>query len=237
MSFYTIYSFAQVQTPEKPNAILISSTSLVYIQNFDKNTEDGLKASSGLFFELPKGWAFAEIGDAGMPQVDGKYRAGAGISTVADTYSLGISYFDKDRALGSLTSVKLKTISLGCLFVNNSGKAITQLEVDYTGEQWRNGGSGKPCKLVFYYSTDAGSLLDGTWKEVKELNFNSLQSSQEPSQINGNENANKTNLNHSISGLSIPNKGKIWLKWENVNEGSKADGLGIDDIKITAQTK
>lgn len=232
----SIYLKAQLHSPEQPEAISFTLQNLSYSQDFNKNNIDGLKASPGVFADLPKGWAFAEIGDAGGLQLDGKYRAGSGTSTVADTYSFGSSFNDKDRSLGSITSPKLIKISLGCLFINNSGKTITQLHITYHGKQWRNGGSEKPNKMIFAYSTDASSLLNGTWQHVKELDFSSPQSGPNPIQLNGNDPDNKATLKFTISGLSIPNNSKFWIRWENENQGGKGDGLAIDDINILTTT-
>lgn len=52
--------------------------------------------------------------------------------------------------------------------------------------------------------------------------------------LDGNLVANKSAITYTISGLSIPNNGTIFLRWLDFNATGTDDGLGIDDFKIKA---
>jgi hypothetical protein len=66
-------------------------------------------------------------------------RIGQGSSNKAGFYSFGTGTAI-DRAMGSVASGTFGTIAYGILLQNNSGVAINNVTITYTGEQWRNGG-------------------------------------------------------------------------------------------------
>jgi hypothetical protein len=107
---------------------------------------------------LPIGWAFAETGGTSSTgaRVDGLYTGGPGNDNTADTYSYG-ARASTDRAFGTLLSGSLVS-TIGASFTNSTGKTVTDLEITYTGEQWRLGTIGRADRLDFQYSTGATSL-------------------------------------------------------------------------------
>ena len=129
-----------------------------YTQNFD-SLSSGV-ASSG----LPLGWRVSETG----ANQNSTYSVGAGTSNTGDVYSFG-SANNADRALGSLRSNNLFP-SFGAVFSNATGSTITGLNIDYFGEQWRNG-SNSLDSLVFQYSLTSTSISDNSaaWISVAAL--------------------------------------------------------------------
>lgn len=231
-----------VQYPTSPSAILLDNTNEAYVQNFnvDEANENGLEILSdgtGQFDRLPLGWAFSEKGLSNQPViVNGKYRTGNGSSSARDVYNFGFSVsnqFRFDRAFGAITGTELTGFKTGALFSNNTGSIITELEISYLGEQWRQGGSGVPSQITFKYSTNANSLNSGDWINVPLLNFTSPQSGLASTNLNGNLAANKSRITHTIQSLNIPNGATFWLCWENISTGNDlGDGLAIDDISV-----
>ncbi|WP_448272616.1 DUF4347 domain-containing protein [Nostoc sp. DSM 114160] len=92
------------------------------------------------------------------------YITGTGSNNTGGLYSFG-SANNADRALGSVASGTTGTIYYGLRLQNNTGSTITNLQVGYTGEQWRNGGNTSPQQLKFSYQTGSTltSLTTGTW--------------------------------------------------------------------------
>lgn len=238
-------SNAQTQQPAAgPKAISLTAE-VAYTQDFPKVAEDattgGLNALNGALKGLPEGWAFLEQGPSSY--ANGTYRATGGNSRVSDTYSFGTNQGNTDRALGSITGSNLSNIKIGAAFTNNTGKVITKLSITYTGEQWRNGGSGIANKLSFAYSLNATtSLNEGAWIAVPQLDFISLQTSTTATEagINGNSPENRKTITYTISSLNIPKGATFWIRWENADVTGaidKGDGLAIDDVKVSATGK
>jgi hypothetical protein len=195
-----------------------------YTEDFDTLAATG---TSGI---VPTGWEFAEAGT----NANTSYTAGTGSSNTGDTYSFGASG-SPERALGGLQSGSLNP-TIGVLLVNATGGTLTSLAVAYTGEMWRAGvtNRGVADRLDVQYSTDAASLLTGTWMDADGLDFASPNLAAAAGALDGNAAGNRTAVSATISGLSVPNGGLIWIRWADFNITSSDDGLAIDDVAITA---
>ena len=204
------------------------SVSITTLGNTLTENFNSLSSTAGTFSSpIPTGWYFNEAGG------DNKYRVGTGGSNIGDTYSYG-SLSNSDRALGTLRTASLAS-TIGSQYVNNTGGSITQLQIIYTGEQWRLGTSGTSDNLVFEYSFNATSLTTGTWTANNNLDFNAPVVTGTTGALIGNSPSNKTVINYTITGLNIPAGGKIWLRWTDFDSGvSNQDGLAIDDFNLTA---
>ncbi|GGD14855.1 hypothetical protein GCM10011343_02340 [Flavobacterium orientale] len=196
-----------------------------YSQNF--NSLSSSTSPSGVF---PSGWATAEVGSG----ANNTYSVGTGSSNAGDTYSFGLSN-DADRALGSLRSGSVNPV-LGAHFTNNSGATITSITISYVGEQWRLGTSGRtiPDRMDFQYSTVATcNLCPGPWIDVDQLDFTAPITSGTVGALNGNLPENRTTVTHTITGLSIPVGGNLYLRWLDFDASGADDGLAIDDFTMS----
>jgi hypothetical protein len=192
-------------------------------------TEDfNTLANSGTSSILPAGWAFIETGT----NANTTYTSGTGSNNIGDTYSFGASA-STERALGTLLSGSLVS-TLGASFVNNTGSAITQIPITYTGEQWRTGvlNRGAADRLDFQFSTDATSLTTGTWTDYNLLDFNSPNINTTAGALDGNISGNRTIISYIITGLNISNGSTFWIRWTDFDISSSDDGLAIDDFSI-----
>ncbi|HEY0678475.1 MAG TPA: choice-of-anchor J domain-containing protein [Chitinophagaceae bacterium] len=198
----------------------ISLTSGVYSQNF--NT----LALSGTSSVLPAGWLFSETGT----NANATYNSGTGSSNTGDTYSFGLSA-DPDRAFGGLLSGSL-TPTIGAGFTNNTGSVIESLTISYTGEQWRLGTLARPDQIDFQYSLNATSLSSGTWVDVNQLDFTGPTTTGTVGLLNGNSAPNRTAINFTITGISIPNGSTFYIRWTDFNATSADDGLAVDDFSL-----
>ena len=199
----------------------IQLTSSGYSQDFDTMADTG---SSSL---LPDGWYFFESG----ADADSLYSTGTGSSRTGDTYSLG-SEDSTDRALGSIRSGGLASV-YGANFINNSNEVITSIHISYTGEQWRAGSASRveADTLKFQYSVNATGLSDGEWIDINQLNFFSPNTNISGA-LDGNLPENRTEINSTITGLSIPAGAEFWIRWQDIDVSSSDDGLAIDDFSI-----
>ncbi len=196
------------------------ASSVPYTQDFNSLVNTGTSST------LPAEWLIAESGTG----ANTTYTAGTGSGNAGDTYSFGAAS-STDRALGGLQSGSLIP-SFGTSFTNNTGSTITALDIAYTGERWRVGTAGRTDRLDFQYSTDATSLTTGIWTNVDALDFTSTVGTT-VGLTDGNAAANRTNINSSISSLSLANGSTFWIRWNDFNASGADDGLAIDDFSLT----
>jgi len=197
-----------------------------YTQNFNTLATSGTTNTS-----LPTGWDLFETGTS--TRNNGAYAASTGSDNAGDVYSFGAAN-DPERAYGTLLSGTL-TPTIGAQFTNNTGGTITSLAISYTGEMWRAGFSnrGSADRLDFQYSATATSLTTGTWTDVDGLDFNSPNLNASAGALNGNAAGNRTQINATISGLSIPSGATFWIRWRDFDISNSDDGLAIDDFSLT----
>ncbi|GCC53055.1 hypothetical protein SanaruYs_32960 [Chryseotalea sanaruensis] len=203
----------------------LNALNTAYTQDFNTLSATG---TTNDVSTLPAGWVFLETGT----NANTAYAAGTGSSNAGNTYSLGLDA--SDRALGGLQSGSLIPF-IGSGFINNTGATITELQVSYTGEQWRLGAASRTQadRLDFQLSLNATSLADGSWTDFDNLDFSAPVLSGTVGALNGNAPANRNDLSFTITGLSIPAGATFWMRWTDFNVASSDDALAIDDFSIT----
>lgn len=192
------------------------------VQDFDS------LAASGTSAALPAGWYLAESGT----NANSEYRAGDGTSNSGDTYSFGTGT-STERALGTLFSNSLAS-RIGAQLRNDSGQALSEIAVAYSGEQWRLGALGRADSLKFEYSTSATSLADAaaTWVAVSALDLVAPVTAGTLGALDGNAAANRVAISASISGLNLAANGTLWVRWIDINASGIDDALAIDNISF-----
>jgi len=195
-------------------------------------------ATSGNNNNIFSGWVLSELGTS--VQANNQYGANDGSSNTGNIYSYGTGT-NAERALGALQSSSLAP-KWGATFLNNTGQSITNVAVSFKGEQWRRGNitAGSRDTIVCHVSIDADSLNDvtATWIPVASLTFVSQNTTAAPSAgtaLDGNLAANSLTLTAS-SPVSVPNGGKLWIRWTDRNIQGTDDGLAIDDFQATFTT-
>src|SRR5689334_6019262 len=156
-------------------------------------------AASGTGSALPAGWHFVEAGT----NANGTYAADTGSTAAGNTYSYGASGAG-ERALGVLRSGSLQPL-VGAELGNDSSLIVDHVDVNYAGEQWRLGATGRSDRLDFQYSLDATSINDAaaTWVDVDALDFASPNTSAAVGALDGNLAANRIAIAGTIAGLSL----------------------------------
>jgi endonuclease I len=191
-------------------------------------TFDSLASSGTVSTGVPAGWYFAESG----ANANATYTADNGAANSGNTYSYGAASAT-ERAFGGLQSSNLVP-TLGAQLTNNTGATLTELSLEYFGEQWRLGATGRTDRLDFQYSTNATSLTTGTWTDFDALDFTAPVTGPTVGALDGNLAANRTLVSGSITGLSVANGGTIWVRWLDFNPSGADDGLAIDDVQFAA---
>ena len=201
----------QVYNQDFSNLVTTSGTSVTWVDN---STLPGWYVSSNVI---------ATNGIVG----------GTGSDNTGNIYSFGASG-STQRALGSLASITTGTIEYGVNLTNNTGAAVDRIFVQYTGQQWRDGGPTAVANtLSFLYSTNATSLSSGTYTGVSALNYTSPTTTGSTGAVNGAATANQTVKQATITlGTPIAAGGTVWLKWSDIDEAGLDMGLGIDDVNV-----
>jgi uncharacterized protein len=206
--------------------VMLNTLGLAHTQNFDTLSSAAGTTTNNL--TIP-GWFFRE-GLAGTRDNE-QYAVDNGNSATGDTYSYGATG-NPERALGGLQSGSLTT-TIGACFTNNTGVTVSNLNIAYTGEQWRVGTLGRVDRLDFEYSLDANTVTTGTWTAVDPLDFTGPDQGGAVGLRDGNNASFRTAVSSSISPLSIANGATVWIRWNDLNAASNDDGLAVDDFSIT----
>ena len=220
-------TFAFAQTP-------VNLTGASTATNFDGGSLDN--GSGSLLNTFPAGWGLEELGSGSS--ANGFYRAGTGSSNAGDARSFGMAS-NQERAFGGVASGSVQPM-LGFAFRNNTGNAITSMNVSYTGEQWRAGDTNPLVdSLLFEYSLNASSIGDmsATWTAVSALDFLSPNPTggMSSGSLDGNLAGNKTSKNSMIT-VNVPNGDTVRFRWRDINISGSDDGLSVDDFTMTVTT-
>lgn len=182
-------------------------------------------------------------------------RTGTGTTINADNggtldghlYSYG-ALTNPDRALGSIGSGNATAghFAWGVVFQNTASETLN-VNIQYTGEQWRRGGSGAAQTVVFSYllaatppaATSAGIPIPTTgggiptgYTNVSGLDFISPQAVGAAAALDGNAAANRILFNQDVSiGLAVNQY--VVFHWSDPNHAGNDHGLSIDDMTFT----
>jgi hypothetical protein len=137
-----------------------------------------------------------------------------------------------DRALGSKNDSG-NQLDTEVDFLNNTNLALNFFSIGYTGEEWRDGGSGNLNSLVLQYSPDGL-----TWTSLgAAFNFISpINNAGFPTALDGNAAANRAVIGGGFA-LSTPIApgSAFFFRFADTDEGGKDDGLAIDDFRFSAR--
>ncbi len=227
---------AGVASVTTPGPILYSTGT--YTQDFD-----GLPASGtftpgaiGPFYagSTPvnatgmQGWQYANSTGSNV-----NFAVSDGTSSTGSVFSYGTGTAT-DRALGAVASGSV-IARLGAVIRNTSASPLTNFTINFTGEQWRNGGSNIPNALAFEYSLNGTDISTGTYVPVTSLNFNSPVSSAVPVALDGNVAANQTAVGFTVDmGANWLPGTDLVIRWSDSNDSGADDGLAIDGFSFSA---
>jgi hypothetical protein len=197
------------------------------------------------------GWYLWHANDPGVAEngtnAHQRFRIQSGQSGTGSFYSFGggtnVSVNpNSDRALGDVGSTTIannppndQNVITALRLTNNTGIALTEFDVTYTGEQWRNNGNANTDTIFFSYSLDpAATVNSGTYTGVSALDFVSPIHTATAAATDGNAPANRQTLNASVTGILWQPGADLWLRWNDLQIGGNDHALGIDDVSFTA---
>ena len=139
----------------------------------------------------------------------------------------GVTASATDRAIGFLTSGSYSSPrSIICGFTNNTGATIDSLTVGWNYEKYRSGTRG--IDWTFFHggtSTATTAASDGNQSYAADANTTTV--SNPPG---------STAKSVTLAGLGLAAGSTYYLRWTYTGNGgaTNAQGLGIDDVSITA---
>jgi uncharacterized protein len=230
------------------SAQVLLSGGLTYSQNFD-SLSNAPAASTPAWSDGASmtGWYASRAYTAGTtssygPYAYTSYRVGDGTANNGWLWSLGTAGAS-DRALGSIGSGTPKTNAFGVWIQNDSGSAVDNVLVSYTGEQWRNGGNTSAQPLAFSYTSFSGAYggaLDvapagaNGWVGVSALNFISPITGATAGALDGNLSANQTVFSSILlSGVTVNAGDSIFLRWVDIDDAGNDHGLAVDNFSVS----
>lgn len=143
-----------------------------------------------------------------------------------------------DRALGSAakgsaTQARVDVL-FGARFVNKTGAAITDLDLEYRGEQWSSRDDN--VQTLHLQFSDRATALTGQdavgYVNLADGNFNSPKKGL-LGKLDGNAAGNNATVSVRISNLNLAKDAEFWLRWQDFDLAGIDHGLGIDDLKLT----
>jgi hypothetical protein len=175
--------------------------------------------------------------------------ANVGSTSSGFLYSYGANALG-DRALGSqavnaMAASGLPAMAYGIRFTNDTGFALTNFSIAYTGEQWRNAGTTPAVahSLAFGYRIDSSPITNAdsrtiaAWTSVPALNFSSPTFSTSASALDGNIAANRAVISAVVlQGFAVLPGQEIFFRWLDTNEAGNDHALAIDDLTISFET-
>ncbi|MFM9007650.1 MAG: beta strand repeat-containing protein, partial [Bacteroidota bacterium] len=177
------------------------------------------------------GWQHANTGGTSADLV---FAVDNGSSTSGGSKSYGVTG-SSNRALGSLATGSAVP-AFGLVLVNNTAGPLTTVSLNYTGQQWRNGGSGTPNQLLFSYQIGGTDISNGTFTTESSLNFNNPISGGAAVALNGTLPANQLAISSTfqLSNNWLPGQTLV-IRWTDVNDSGNDEGMAIDDLTFSAQ--
>jgi hypothetical protein len=160
-------------------------------------------------------------------------NGGTGTGIGGGAYNFGATS-STERALGSLASNSVSP-RFGVLLTNNTGTTLTSFTVNFTAEQWRNGGSNAVDSMVFSYKVGATNVNDASGFTLNSSgNLKSSITSSTAGALDGNLSANQKVVSVTISSISWADGAVLGLRWDDVNKSGNDDALAIDDWSFSA---
>jgi len=220
-------------------AAISLSTSIPYTQNF---TSMGIPVSNPAPSNLPVDFRqdtiaavrtlgsfstantqTARVGGANVAinAANGSYNFGAGTTTLGDA----------DRAPGFISSgTATMSGNLYAQFVNNSGSALSGLQISYDVEKYRNGSNPAGFRYQLFFSLDGNA-----WTNAGPNFFTAFPADADNNGFATAPGATQSVTNKTIN-VSVANGENVYLAWNySVVSGTtttNAQALAIDNISV-----
>lgn len=219
-------------------SMIMGALNVPVTENFDTLATSGstpLNATTNTQQAVPglvMAWDAGKIAGTGTTL---NFIADNGTSNSGALYSYG-STGSTERALGSIASGS-NTVAFGVELVNNTGSALTSVDLSFRREQWRSSTSTQNV-LTFAYAVSGGSATSANYifdaGMVAEATCNLV--GDPPVAANGalDGNVNFVNVACTVT-ANVPNGSSLFIRWSDFNDIGNDAGLAVDDFAATAR--
>lgn len=160
----------------------------------------------------------------GTPNV--RQQASSGAPSTGATYNWGATG-GTERAVGAMTSGGFASPnSVMGAYTNDSASTITDLSVSFKIERYRINSAA--ASVQFYYSLDGSTWVAVTNGDIAAATIGTGASAY------GFPRDTFTVPSFNITGLSLSAGSVIYLRWNLNTTGSNSQGIGLDDVSVTA---
>lgn len=224
--------------------VSLNAASDVYTQSFD--TLAAATSSSNVAWANDSTLAGWFLFNRANGTAASTYRGDNGGSNTGYFYSYGTTGAS-DRALGSIGSSSSSgywgTVSSGTVagyialaVKNNTGAALDSFQLQFDGEQWRDGGNNPAvaqAMTVQYGFGDAFNTV-ASWTSLSALTFSSPTFTTTGKALNGNATANRVaGLSAQVQTPAWSQGSTLWVRWAEVNDNGSDHGLAIDNVQLS----
>lgn len=240
-----------------PSYIAYTDAGAVYAQNFDALPNPGTTtvntanpvSINGVTYALPNPFDFAypvsAIGGLGlansMPGWYGwggtavKFGASAGDQTTGGVISFGpTTSASTNRALGLLATSTTGPTAFAARILNQTGKVLTNMNLAFTGELWRQQTSAKTLSFSYYIDpTGTNSFsVNNITATLPSLGVSFPTGASASGSAGPIMTAALNVTNQVIS--NCPPGAALWLVWEMASAAGSSQGFGIDNFTFSA---
>lgn len=214
------------------NPVIINGTTFSLANPFDFAVAPVATGSSGgLGLSALAGWY-------GLGALASKFGASDGDQTTGGVISFGVPG-NSNRALGLLATSSTSVTAFGAKFINLTGHALNYINLQVTGEVWRQ--SNLPKSLDFHYWVDPTGTASFSASAATDLipslnvSFPTDSAAVGGLAVDGSALVNQTGLNAIDQPIaSWPPDAALWLVWEMPDATGKSQGLAIDNLRFSA---
>lgn len=232
-------------TSKHKTGLLVKAMLLLLVLNFSKSwgqilipnttpvTENFDAMGTSATAALPANWKISTAGAAAPTWTAAgnftavNFQASAGAPATGGRYNWGTTPA-VDRALGIMTSGSYASPnSIMAFYQNTNASNLTQLTISYDAERYRINTAA--ASIQFYYS------LDGfTWVSVAAGDIAAATFTTGASAYTFGSPLVVSMTGITITGLNIATNGNFYLRWNLNTTGSNSQGIGIDNVSVTA---
>jgi hypothetical protein len=253
-----IVSQSAVLTLATPSYLAYTQPGALYTQNFDSLpgpgaitvNSDNPVTINGVTYGLanPVDFAFpVESSNGGLGLVGTmagwygyaagamKVGASAGDQTTGGIISFGpTSSLSTNRSLGLLATSTSGATAFGLRVLNQTGQLLTNMNLSFTGELWRQQTSAKTLSVSFYVDLTGsnGFSPNLVTENLSNLDVSFVTGSSSSGTYGPLMTAFLGVTNQPIS--NWPPGAALWLIWQMASDASSSQGLGIDNLTFSA---
>ena len=246
-----------------PSFIPYTAPGAIYTQNFDSLPYPGpisVNAANpviigGITYSLGDPYGFSDsvvatgsgglgavglAGWYGLGSLAAKFGASAGDQTTGGQISFGLPG-SSNRALGLLATSSTGPTAFGAKFLNETAQTLKSVNVQVTGELWRQ--SDLPKQLECYYYIDPTGLAAFSGSQTALLPALTVAFPTDTTAVGGvaqDGTAAENQKNLSLVNQTIadwPSGAALWLVWQMTDATGKAQGLAIDNLSFSASAQ